>query len=291
VNWSLTITTSTTEARVETFTATPFSDDRMQIHWQTGYEVDNLGFNIYRERKAERNKLNPSLIAGSALLVGPGTALTAGRSYVWWDDEASGGEEARYWLEAVDLNRQRTWQGPATLGEAQPGDRIPPRGQAQAALLSHMGREATHPPRTVPLERRATLSTVPTGASARQALLAARPAVKLGVRQEGWYRVTQPELVAAGLNPGADPRLLQLYVDGGEVPMRVTGQEDGRLDPGDAIEFYGLGLNESWTDTRVYWLVVGARAGKRIPVVSSRDGRKVSQWPTSILLLRPPRAL
>jgi hypothetical protein len=61
--------------------------------------------------------------------------------------------------------------------------------------------------------------------------------VKLGVRREGWYRVTQPELVAAGLNPNADPRLLQLYVDEQEVPIRVAGQEDGRFDPSDAIEF------------------------------------------------------
>jgi hypothetical protein len=273
VNWSLTITTSTTEARVETFTATPSGEGRMQIRWQTGYEMDNLGFDVYREQEGERLKLNPSPIAGSALLVGPGTALTAGRSYVWWDDATSGGEEARYWLEEVALNGQRTWHGPAAMEGSRLGDRLPPRDQAQAALLSHIGREATHPPRTVQLERRATLSTVATGASARQTFLAARPAVKLGVRRDGWYRVTQPELVAAGLNPGTDPRLLQLYVDGGEVAMRVTGEEDGRLDAGDAVEFYGLGLAEPWSDIRVYWLVVGARAGARIPVVSSRGGQ------------------
>jgi hypothetical protein len=96
------------------------------------------------------------------------------------------------------------------------------------------------------------------------------------LRQEGWYRVTQPELVAAGPNPGADSRFLQLYVDGREIPIRVTGQEDGRFDPADAVEFYGVGLDESWTDTRVYWLVVGARAGARIPVVSSHGGQATS---------------
>jgi hypothetical protein len=99
--------------------------------------------------------------------------------------------------------------------------------------------------------------------------------VKLGVRQQGWYRVTQPELVTAGLNPNVDPRLLQMYVDGREIPIRVTGQEDGRFDPSDAIEFYGLGLDESWTDTRVYWLVVGARAGERIALVSTQGGQPV----------------
>jgi hypothetical protein len=120
VTWSLTITTSTTEARFEAFSASHVGNDAIQLHWQTGYEVDNLGFNIYRERDGQRIKLNPSLIAGSALLVGPGTALTAGRSYVWRDDETSGGEAARYWLEEVDLNGQRTWHGPATMEGARP---------------------------------------------------------------------------------------------------------------------------------------------------------------------------
>src|SRR5438093_2624734 len=99
---------------------------------------------------------------------------------------------------------------------------------------------------------------------------AAQAAIKLAVRQEGWYRVTQPALVAAGLNPRMDPRLLHLYVDGVEVPIRITGQENGRFDAGEAVEFYGLGLDESWTDTRVYWLAVGSGPGQRItPVAAS----------------------
>jgi hypothetical protein len=55
--------------------------------------------------------------------------------------------------------------------------------------------------------------------------------------------------------------------------MSVSGQEDSQFDAGDAIEFYGLGLDESWTDTRVYWLVVGARPGQRITLVSAPGGQ------------------
>jgi Peptidase family C25 len=275
VNWSLTISTSTTEARVEAFTATPFSDAGIQLNWQTGYEVDNLGFNIYREHEGQRTKLNPSLIAGSALLAGPGMALTAGRSYVWWDTSRPATAGARYWLEDIDLSGQSTWHGPAILQAPAPSGRMPLQGQVQAMLLSDVGRRSAHHARTVPVERRATLSMVPTGSSAWQALPAAMPAVKLEVRREGWYRVTQPELVAAGLNPGADPRLLQLYVDGREVPIRVAGEEDGQFDPGDAIEFYGLGLDAPWSDTRVYWLVVGAQIGARIPLVSSHGEQAI----------------
>ena len=55
-----------------------------------------------------------------------------------------------------------------------------------------------------------------------QRTLAAQPTQKLLVREEGWYRVTQPELVTAGLDAGVDPSRLQLFVDGCEVPILVT---------------------------------------------------------------------
>jgi hypothetical protein len=97
-----------------------------------------------------------------------------------------------------------------------------------------------------------------------QQYLASRPAVKILVNEEGWYRVNQPELVAAGLNSNANPQYLQLFVDGRELPIRVIGDKDGRVDPSDAVEFYGIGLDTPSTDTRVYWLVEGLRPGKRM---------------------------
>src|SRR5688500_6183609 len=36
--------------------------------------------------------------------------------------------------------------------------------------------------------------------------------------------------------------------------MRVEGEADGRLDPQDALEFYGIGADTPWSDTGVYWL-------------------------------------
>jgi hypothetical protein len=50
-----------------------------------GNEIDNLGFRIYREENGELNQLTPELIAGSAFLTGPATALRTGYSYSWWD--------------------------------------------------------------------------------------------------------------------------------------------------------------------------------------------------------------
>lgn len=273
VSWSLAITTSTTAARVDSVTATPVIGKGVQIHWRTGYEVDNLGFNLYREQDGQRTKLNPSLIAGSALLAGPGTTLTAGRSYAWWDRSASVSGAARYWLEDVDLNGQRSWYGPIAVSPPGHPSSSPPLDQAQALPLSSLGKAPAHLRATGPSVRRATPAERPAPSSARQSLLAAQPVIKLSIRHEGWYRVTQANLVAAGLDPNVDPRLLQLYVDGREVPILVAGEDDGRFDATDAVEFYGLGLDEAWTDERVYWLVAGTRPGRRIVRVSARGGQ------------------
>ncbi len=51
------------------------SDRGVLIEWRTGFEIDNLGFDIFRERDGRREKINPGIIAGSALIVGPGTLL------------------------------------------------------------------------------------------------------------------------------------------------------------------------------------------------------------------------
>ena len=89
------------------------------------------------------------------------------------------------------------------------------------------------------------------------------PAIKIAIKQDGVYRVGQPQLLAAGLDAAGDPRRLRLYTEGREVPVRISGEDDGRLDPGDALEFYGEGLDTPDTDTRVYWLVATSRGPVR----------------------------
>ena len=57
----------------------------VMLRWQTGYEAHNLGYNIYREQNGKRVAITPSLVAGSALMAGSRTQMTAGASYMWYD--------------------------------------------------------------------------------------------------------------------------------------------------------------------------------------------------------------
>jgi len=108
------------------------------------------------------------------------------------------------------------------------------------------------------------LTAVPTGNQTRQWELAGGDAIKIRVQRTGWYRVTQAQLVAAGLDPAVTPRSLQLFAEGNEVPIVVSGQNKAKLGTGDYIEFYGMALNMPTTGEHVYWLRGGVGTGLRI---------------------------
>ena len=96
-------------------------------------------------------------------------------------------------------------------------------------------------------------------------------------------------LLRAGLPlSGIDPRHMRLYHDGREVPMYIRGEEDGRWDRGDYIEFIGkraAGRNtyhSLYTDRAVFILTwEGGRLGLRAPAVpvASRTGGIVPTFP------------
>ncbi len=166
----------------------------------------------------------------------------------------------------------------------------PPPKKRHSILLSQVGQHqavraqarATLPRRRVRHRRHASVRPVVTSPQtpplwetpdlpphAVQHALAAASAIKIDIGETGWYRVTQPELVAAGLDPNIDPLRLQLFVAGQQQAIGVRGEADGRFDPQDAIEFYGIELNTPWADRPTYWLVAGSQLGQRMQVASS----------------------
>ena len=91
------------------------------------------------------------------------------------------------------------------------------------------------------------------------------PAYRVLVDKPGIYRLTYDDLRNAGLPVDTlDPRTLRLYNLGKEMAITVTGEGDSRLDPTDALYFYGQGVDTRYTDTNVYWLTYGRGPGKRM---------------------------
>jgi hypothetical protein len=254
-----------TAAKTKDFTATGFNDGRVLLQWKSSHEIDNLGYNVYREVGSQRTKINPQIIAGSALVTGPNVPLNAGKSYAWADQSQP--SAARYWLEDVDLNGNSTWTGPAV---ARPSNARGTASVEQSMLLTKIGLSQGQMSLglgSTPTQTRAEVAQQSSDALQTQAGIASGPAVKLSVKQEGWYRLAQRDLIAAGLESRVDPRNLQLFVDGRQVPFVVTGEQDGKFDAADTVEFYGVGLNSAVTDTRVYWLVAGSQPGQRIKAI------------------------
>ncbi len=62
---------------------------------------------------------------------------------------------------------------------------------------------------------------------------------KVVVNQDGIYRIGFQELVNAGIPISMNPARLQVYYHGKEIPIRVEGEANGRLDSLDYVEFYG----------------------------------------------------
>jgi hypothetical protein len=255
-----------TAVKLESFSATSY-DGLVSLDWKTGQELDNLGFNVYRDERGQRTPVTPQMVAGSALLAGPGTTLGAGRSYSWLDSQPRS-KKAQYWLEEVDLNGQSTWHGPVRVTESGNKNISPPR-RGRTTLLSALGAGGGQASSS-PVETKAALTEATQDRVQVQASLTSQKAIKLSVKQEGFYRVAQPELVRAGLDPNVNPRMLQLYAGGQQVPIAEVNTATGRFDASSAIEFYGLGIDSAVTDSHVYWLVAGSEPGLRIGIVKDR---------------------
>jgi hypothetical protein len=255
---------ATTEVKLTSWAATSHKNGTL-FQWSTEYEVDNLGFNIYRELNGTKVKLTDSIIAGSSLMT-PKGELTSGRSYKWRTDFQFD-PSTRFWLEDLDLNGKSTMHGPITaqaskylLVKKGNSESINTLARVSTAEVSALSTSVA----SIPIhDDPAALPQSDSQSLLTQWRMASQQAIKIAVDHPAWYRVTQAELLAAGLNPYADPRNLQMYVDGRQMAINVVGDQDRRFDSTDYIEFYGKGIDSAPTNKRVYWLVQGTTRGLR----------------------------
>src|SRR5206468_5886627 len=67
--WAIAGPSGPTLVELISFSATGY-DHGVFLEWQTGFESNNLGFNLYRDDSGQRRIVNPQLVAGSALTAG-----------------------------------------------------------------------------------------------------------------------------------------------------------------------------------------------------------------------------
>lgn len=72
------------------------------VRWRTASEVDVLGFNVFRQLKGHRVRVNSRLV--------PARGGNGGRAYAFLDRHSI--KAARYWVQVVNLDGSREWFGP-----------------------------------------------------------------------------------------------------------------------------------------------------------------------------------
>jgi hypothetical protein len=256
---------SQNELRLISATATATTDGVL-LEWRTNAAADNLGFNVYRLKGGQRTRVNREIIPGAVFASGGPAQLRGGYSYSWFDRGGTG--DSTYYIESVSL------QGTAKLYESlSPVTSKTASGFAQTPdSLSGVDTNATESTNSFekyyPSEPEINS---PAGALEDQWAIAAQAALKIAIKKDGWYRVTQPQMVAVGFNPTVDIRNLRLFVDAQEVAIN-TSQHNGPFGSSDYIEFYGRALDTPTTDTRIYYLTAGTTPGKRVRGQLQLDG-------------------
>ncbi len=276
---------SPTAVDISSFHAFSQPDGSVILEWHTNEESRNLGFHLYREDASGRTRIDPSLIAGSALRLRGGRPQHAAKTYRWIDHHSS--RDAAYWVEDVDINGTRTNHGPAYPESVATESSASLASSQPSPLLSELhvstGSLSTPSP-IVPLQApRPVLPVYPPGLASPR--LAEHAAVKIAVDHEGWYRVSLSQLYAAGLAQGTDPRTLHLYAEGVEHPLLLTSGTTSAPSLGPDIEFYGTGIDTPFSADRIYWLISDNQWPKRIlPVLSPASGSTAPEsFPFTVL--------
>ncbi|HEX6293007.1 MAG TPA: C25 family cysteine peptidase [Herpetosiphonaceae bacterium] len=114
-------------------------------------------------------------------------------------------------------------------------------------------------------------------------------ALRIQVLQSGLQQLNGAQLQAAGWDLSTvNPRTIQLWRTGQEVPIDLNGVADGRLDPSDTIRFVSPRTTSRWSTVATYWLasdtVDGLRGTPQLapgdPIRWEEDALYQTRWPS-----------
>jgi uncharacterized repeat protein (TIGR01451 family) len=254
------------------FESTRTGTNQVRVQWRTAQEVDNLGFQVYGERRdGTLVTLNRTPILSKApTSIEPQSYETTVRTAA-----------PTLWLEDIALDGTREMHGPFSVGEPY-GDPTPPEEiewdetiAAVDALEASRTREAVAAARRVSQQRQAELAR-----SGRVATTG--PLATFTVDTPGVHQVTHEQLVAIGVDlTGVRTGALAVTDPQGPIPIEIVGPE--RFGPGSALRFVGTPLDTLYSGENVYRLRLDASRARRIThettaVVGARHEKQAADF-------------
>ncbi|MBC7900539.1 MAG: hypothetical protein H7070_10870 [Saprospiraceae bacterium] len=225
------------------------------IEWQMTLERGNAGFLVYRIDAAGKSQVTPDMVLGSAIRVSE--APTYGDRYSFYDEGGSIG--AAYIIETIPMSGKRLSSeifAAKYAADARISAENSLESDSRSAKILNSRLNSSKLSISDELNDEIQANSSVADPDTHRTVIS-QPGVKIGVRREGLYRVGRAELQAQGFNVSSDPSLWQLYVEGVQQSIIIGAN-------GDYIEFYGKGIDRVESDTRLYYLIVGADAGKRM---------------------------
>lgn len=225
------------------------------VRWEMATEFESAGYNVYRLDFDGKHLINRAPMIGS--WGRHGSNIAYGEVYQVFDRQGAVG--AVYVIESLAMNGRRVSTQPfATTVVKNLEDLTGTSAStfAQADSSNNQEIEADKSSLTTELSRIVESSLqVPNLETHRWVV--GQPGAKIGVRQEGLYRISASELDAAEFPIGSDAANWRLFVDGVEQSIIVGANNQ-------FVEFYGKGVDTPESDTRSYYLISGTTPGKRI---------------------------
>ena len=239
------------------------------VEWQMGVERGNLGFLVYRIDGLGKSQVTPDPILSSAVRAGNGPFY--GEAYSFYDE--GGDINAVYFIESIAMNGKRFNSETVTpkyvsVAKAAPENLVQNDPRGAKVLNSRIASSQLSIPNELKFEIESNRAVADPDT---HRWVVSQPGVKIAVRRDSLYKVNRSDLQAQGFNVNSDPALWQLYSDGVQQSIIIGAN-------GDYIEFYGKGIETIESDTRIYYLIVGVDAGKRMQsrVVRPSAGTAVS---------------
>lgn len=268
-----------TDIRLSDFQAEKFAD-AVQIVWRTSFESKIVGFRVWREEKGFSELVNENIVPASYLKTAQGKA-EFGSEYRIFDRE--GTANSLYRLEAIKGDSTSQWFGFYSVRNDAlnlfKSLNLPDLSKSENQSMGKIGQidSVEYKPIEISDVKAENLTNDESASLTNDST-----AIKLEVKQTGWYKISAASLQQNGFNYQT-AESWKLYTDGIEQPMTVN--------PDGSIEFYGTSIDTIYSGTRIYWLTPTGAPGRRIvKMTESFNPSAVETW-TRIVAEKRDRAM